>query len=341
MGPFSQVPGLAGYQQQVALNDQQGNQQMMRLSQLMQMAQQSQAMRQAPEDLAMKRRMQNAQIGNYEAEAGERQAKAQKMQELFSLSKQISTLPQNHPERATLVQRYKMLADPNSAFAPPAMPKMRERIEGGRMIQEEFQPDGTFKKVGEGERFAKQIPSIVKVGDGGGVKAPSGYRFKANGDLEQIPGGPADQKSQQRLEGGGTVDGVVASLRDAYDQLDKSGGITNPKQGVSKNLIAGLSSSGAGQFVGKLLGSENQSMRNTIAQQRPLLLQAIMKATGMSAKQMDSNAELKLYLATATDPTLDVSANRRALDMIEQLYGSGAGNKSITGGGNKNITVDW
>ena len=46
-----------------------------------------------------------------------------------------------------------------------------------------------------------------------------------------------------------------------------------------------------------------------------------MKATGMSAKQMDSNAELKLYLATATDPTLDVASNKRALDMIETLYG--------------------
>jgi hypothetical protein len=45
-----------------------------------------------------------------------------------------------------------------------------------------------------------------------------------------------------------------------------------------------------------------------------------MKATGMSAKQMDSNAELKLWLATATDPTLDVESNRKALDNIEKKY---------------------
>ena len=56
---------------------------------------------------------------------------------------------------------------------------------------------------------------------------------------------------------------------------------------------------------------------------RPLLLQAIMKATGMSAKQMDSNAELKLYLSTATDPTKGLQANMEALDRIEKLYGSG------------------
>lgn len=44
MANFSQVPGLAGYQQQVALNDQQGAQQMMKLSQLMNMAQARQGM---------------------------------------------------------------------------------------------------------------------------------------------------------------------------------------------------------------------------------------------------------------------------------------------------------
>lgn len=153
-------------------------------------------------------------------------------------------------------------------------------------------------------------------------KAPSGYRFKPNGDLEKIPGGPADEKTLAREAGGETVNGVVASLRDQYSLLDDKGGITNPKKGVVANALAGAQSSGAGQAVGKMLGTENQSARNTIAQQRPILLQAIMKATGMSAKQMDSNAELKLYLATATDPTLDVAANRRALDMIEKLYGS-------------------
>jgi hypothetical protein len=69
------------------------------------------------------------------------------------------------------------------------------------------------------------------------------------------------------------------------------------------------------------LGTKTQSLRNTIAQQRPLLMQAIMKATGMTAKQMDSNVELKLWLSTATDPTLDLQSNMKSLDMLEQLYG--------------------
>lgn len=161
MGPFSQVPGLSGYQQQVALNDQQSAQQLGTIAQLMNMQKMQREMQYEPEDRAMKVRMQNAQMGNYEAEAADRNSKAQKMNELFNLSKQISGMPQDHPERGALVQRYKMLADPNSAFAPPTMPKLRERIQGGTMIQEEMLPDGTFREVGRGERFAKQIPAMT------------------------------------------------------------------------------------------------------------------------------------------------------------------------------------
>ena len=159
----------------------------------------------------------------------------------------------------------------------------------------------------------------------GDNKPPSGYRQTADGNLEAIPGGPADVKAhaaQSKLDAGRqTVNDLVMGLRDHYDQLDKQGGITNPDKGAMTNLTAGIGSSGPGQAVGRLFGTQTQSIRNTIAQQRPLLLNAIKEATGMSAKQMDSNAEMKMYLAAATDPTLDVKANRAALDMLDKLYG--------------------
>lgn len=199
--------------------------------------------------------------------------------------------------------------------------------------QEQWQRDENLRRdlanqASVDRRFISQQSQI------GQNKPPAGYRYTPTGNLEMIPGGPADQKAQMREAGGATVDDVAASLRDQYNQLDASGGITNPNKSTLENVGAGVSSSAVGQAAGRLFGTNNQSLRNTIAQQRPLLLQAIMKATGMSAKQMDSNAEMKLYLSTATDPTLDISANRRALDMIEKLYGSGAGNKPITGGNN-------
>ena len=156
-------------------------------------------------------------------------------------------------------------------------------------------------------------------------RAPVGYRYTADGNgMEVIPGGPADLKAQaldaNKAAGAADVDLAVGTLRDAYDRLDQGGGITNTNKGTLDNIVAGSSSSAPGQMVGKMLGTKNQSARNEIEMTRPALLAALMKATGMSAKQMDSNAELKLWMRTATDPTLDIQANRAALSKIEQKY---------------------
>lgn len=155
-------------------------------------------------------------------------------------------------------------------------------------------------------------------------KAPAGYRYLPNGDMEAVPGGPADLKAQAaaglKATGASDVDSAIASLRSAYDRLESGGGITSTNKGALSNAAAAMGSSGAGQMVGRTLGTQNQSARNDIAMTRPALLAALMKATGMSAKQMDSNAELKLWMTTATDPTLDVESNRRALDSIERKY---------------------
>lgn len=163
-------------------------------------------------------------------------------------------------------------------------------------------------------------------------KPPAGYRFKPNGSLEAIPGGPADQKLSQAGTGRETVNSLIATLRDQYSQLQQGGGITDPQAGPIDNIKAAIGSSGVGQFVGRAVGTQNQSARNQIMQQRPMLLNAIKQATGMSAKQMDSNAELKLYLSAATDPTLDIRANLEALNKLDELYGLG-GKTTPSGGG--------
>jgi hypothetical protein len=155
-------------------------------------------------------------------------------------------------------------------------------------------------------------------------KPAAGYRWKADGSQEFIPGGPADQKAQLAKSGEGTVQGVVADLRDKYTVLDSENGIVSTKNRIGTNLGAWAGSTGIGQTANGMVGTKTQSARDSIAMTRPLLLQAIMKATGMSAKQMDSNAELKIYLATATDPQKGLEANLEALDRIESLYGGGS-----------------
>lgn len=172
--------------------------------------------------------------------------------------------------------------------------------------------------AGGGDAGTSQAALVRQFG-----KPSAGYRWKADGSQEFIPGGPADQKAQLQKSGEGTVGSVVADLRDKYNILNKENGIVSTQNRFGTNIAARIGSTGVGQAIGGAVGTKTQSARDSIAMTRPLLLQAIMKATGMSAKQMDSNAELKLHLATATDPTLGLEANMQALDRIENLYGGG------------------
>ena len=220
---------------------------------------------------------------------------------------------------------------------PLAPGRTREVLQGQEKVTQELQPDGSWKEIGRGPAFPKTVAPIVNVGSGAG-KVPMGYRQTANSDLEPIPGGPADAKAlaqqQAKATGATDVDIALSSLRDAYDRLEKGGGITNTNNGSLDNMQASASASPVGQAVGKMLGTKNQSARNEIAMTRPALLAALMKATGMSARQMDSNAELKLWLNTATDPQYDVQANRAALDKIEKKYlGAGGAAPTPTSGG--------
>jgi hypothetical protein len=152
-------------------------------------------------------------------------------------------------------------------------------------------------------------------------KVPMGYRMTREGNLEAIPGGPADQKALNQIAGKDSLSTAINDLRSNYEELQAKGGIVDKNAPAASNILAGISSSGLGQAAGNLIGTDNQSTRNKINMARPLLLQSIKNATGMSAKQMDSNAELKLWLATATDPTKDIAANLDALDRIEKTYG--------------------
>lgn len=152
-------------------------------------------------------------------------------------------------------------------------------------------------------------------------KAPMGYRFLPDGSLEPIKGGPADMKTQAKVAGAGDVSTEIMKIKNSYDRLFTGGGITDPSLSKTQNLAARASSSAVGQAVGSAFGTQNATERDKISQSRPLLMGAIMKATGMSAKQIDSNAELKLWLSTATDPNKSYEANMEALQNIENLYG--------------------
>lgn len=137
---------------------------------------------------------------------------------------------------------------------------------------------------------------------------------------------PASAKAAEtRGTGKGAVSSLVSDMGRLYDELDKGGGIVDTRSSGASNLINKLQSSDVGQYVGGALGTENQQNRDTIKSYRTQLVNAIRQATGMSAKAMDSNTELKLYLESATDPSKGLQANKAALAKIDELYGEGSG----------------
>jgi hypothetical protein len=119
------------------------------------------------------------------------------------------------------------------------------------------------------------------------------------------------------------VEGIISNFRDIYSQLQQRGAITDTTKPAVDNITAWISTTFPLQVAQRMVGGESQKLRDNIAQQRPLLVQAIRKATGMSAQEMNSNVELQTYLNVATNPELSVQANMDALDNLSRLYGIG------------------
>jgi hypothetical protein len=69
-----------------------------------------------------------------------------------------------------------------------------------------------------------------------GNKPPAGYRWTPTGDLEMIPGGPADVKAQGKEQGRGQITSIVDQLAAHYDALDKMKATIKPSQSAVKNV---------------------------------------------------------------------------------------------------------
>ena len=148
-------------------------------------------------------------------------------------------------------------------------------------------------------------------------------RFHADSmEIQKLKAGQTPE--QIKAEGQGTLSELTQSLRDLYTQLAQAGGITDTSKSSIDNILPYFESTGVGQVISGALGTERQSIRNSIESARPLLLQAIAKATGLKATQLNSNIELQSYLKAATSTSHDLQANMRAADMLDKLYGTGS-----------------
>ncbi len=135
----------------------------------------------------------------------------------------------------------------------------------------------------------------------------------------------AFQERQAKSKGQEGVSGTLDVLKSQYETLNKENAIPSTQNKWGTNLGAKLATTGVGQWLGQVGGTKAQEARDLIAQTRPLLLADIKKATGMTASEMNSNAELQMWLSVATDPTKGYEANTEALKNLESKFGLGRG----------------
>ncbi|MEA1876690.1 MAG: hypothetical protein U9N86_07485, partial [Bacteroidota bacterium] len=121
----------------------------------------------------------------------------------------------------------------------------------------------------------------------------------------------------------GQMSGYLASMGQLYVDLDSVGGVLNIDNGTFENISAALSSSTVGQEAGRIFGTEAQSIRNKINALKPLIINAMRQSSGMGARGLDSENELKFYLAAATNEKKDIQSNAAAIIAMDEAYGSG------------------
>lgn len=222
--------------------------------------------------------------------------------------------------QTTLAQAQAQKARTEAAMGGETPSNIREWQAFQRMTPEQQQQYLTMKRanpyLNTGTAFVQ--PNLVQPGTVQGsipIDVAGKEAAKAAGKFE---GG-----AEQRNQGKARLDTLLGGLAQDYMTLNQSGGIVNPDKGTMDNLTARARSSGLGQTVAGAMGSKEQSIRQQINNSRPLLIQGIMQATGMSARALDSNKELEFYLQAVTNPQSDLHSNLVAIDAIDKTYGLG------------------
>ena len=227
------------------------------------------------------------------------------------------------PANATMLQDGKVIGQ----AAPVPQAPARPFAVGGAV----YMPDGSFRTP---PRAAGGGGGGGAAGGGavgpGGRKAPANYQWKADGSgLEPIPGGPADPATKGGgkaataaaavEEGRASLLDQTASLQALYSRLNEIGGMTNTQRGAIANAATRAMSSAPGMLAGSFNPGETQVLRENIKNARPMLLQSIKQATGLTSGQLNSNVELQLWLNSVTDPTQPFETAQYTLQNLDKI----------------------
>ena len=237
-----------------------------------------------------------------------------------------------------------VIAENPKDFRPePVKPMFKEVGLPNNMVQEHVSLDGgrTWQPVPGSSptaKFAKQVaptiinppsPTISEVVD------PKDQTRMLRVDAKTYKGGSVGdvgvlgvsgkeptfaKRSEKEDQGKELLKNELDNLRTHFKTLKDKGAVTSDKDGGLSNLQSWARNTSVGQLGGRMFGTEEQSARNEIQSSRLRLLNAIKNATGMSAQQLNSNAELKTWLDSMTSMTGSYESNKGIIDSIEKAF---------------------
>jgi len=137
------------------------------------------------------------------------------------------------------------------------------------------------------------------------------------------PAQPITVGTKTQVKGQSNVETTLGKMMDKYNKLDQLEAIPSSSRGALSNIAAYAAGTTVGQEVEKARATPAQQQRNELKALRRSLLKDIMSATGASAKELDSNFELKSMLESLSDETMDIDSVRRIIADLSARYGRG------------------
>jgi GH24 family phage-related lysozyme (muramidase) len=134
---------------------------------------------------------------------------------------------------------------------------------------------------------------------------------------------PITVGTKTQVKGQSNVETTLGKMMDKYNKLDQLEAIPSSSRGALSNIAAYAAGTTVGQEVEKARATPAQQQRNELKALRRSLLKDIMSATGASAKELDSNFELKSMLESLSDETMDIDSVRRIIADLSARYGRG------------------
>lgn len=134
---------------------------------------------------------------------------------------------------------------------------------------------------------------------------------------------PITVGTKKQVVGQSNVETTLGKMMAKYNKLDELKAIPSSQRGVAENIPAYFGGTTFGQEIEKARATPAQQQRNELKALRRSLLKDIMAATGASAKELDSNFELKSMLESLSDETMDIDSVRRIVADLSSRYGQG------------------